>query len=109
MNPLLQSALGAILRWGLTFVAGFFVQKGIWSSEEAVQYVAALSVALLALGWSLWQKYHAQLKLLVAMGTPGRITEKAVEEQVSSKIGVPPISTPKSEIPERRSETREEE
>ena len=53
MNPLLQAALGAILRWGLAFLAGYLVKIGIWTGTEADTYVTAGALAVLALAWSL--------------------------------------------------------
>lgn len=58
MNPLIQAALGSVLRWGLTIAAGWLVNAGVWSSGEATTYVAGAVLGLLALGWSLWEKYR---------------------------------------------------
>lgn len=83
MNPILQSALGSILRWGLAIFAGYLVKAGTWEATEAETYVGAAALALLALGWSLWQKYHARIKLLVALTLPHGSTEKDVNAKVA--------------------------
>lgn len=75
MNPLLQAALGAILRWGLAFLAGYLVKIGIWTGTEADTYVTAGALAVLALAWSLWQKYRARLKFLAALDAPAGTDE----------------------------------
>ena len=70
MNPLLQAALGSILRWGLAFLAGFLVNAGIWKADEAESYIGAAAVGLLAIVWSLWQKYKARIRFLAALDSP---------------------------------------
>lgn len=99
MNPLLVDALGSILRWLLALVAGHLVQRGIWTQADAATYVAAASVALLSLGWSLWSKYRSRLKLLTALASPVRTCEHALEQHIKSGACLPSTSTPKSSIP----------
>jgi hypothetical protein len=99
MNPLLFSALGAILRWVLAFGAGFFVERGIWSSEDAATYVAASAVALLALGWSLWSKYRGRVKLLTALAMPMGTTEATVKEHIAAGLPTPSVATPATVVP----------
>lgn len=70
MNPVLQAALGAILRHFLTMGATFLVTRGIWTQEEAMTYVAAAALALLGLGWSVWQKSKAHAKIEKALEMP---------------------------------------
>lgn len=83
MNPLLAQALGAIIRHFLTILAGYLVGKGIWSPDQAGQYVeaaaAALVAALVALAWSLWSKYKGRQKLLTALDLPAGSSEAQVK------------------------------
>lgn len=67
MNPVFAAALGSILRWWLAILAGYLVKAGVWTSSESDTYVAAAVLGLLALGWSLWQKYRARIKFLAAL------------------------------------------
>src|SRR6185436_8832386 len=71
MNPLLFSILQSFARWGLAFLAGYLVRKGVWNADEAASYVASLSsaVALTAIGvgWSLWSNYKDRVKFLTAL------------------------------------------
>ncbi len=57
MPPMLQAALGSILRWGLALLAGHLVKAGVWTSADAQVYVAAGALALISLGWSLFEKW----------------------------------------------------
>lgn len=59
MNPLITAALGSIIRWGLALGAGYLVRAGVWAEADAKTYVFAASMAVLSLGWSLWQKWKA--------------------------------------------------
>jgi hypothetical protein len=85
MNPLLAQALGAIVRWLLAFVSGWLVQRGIWTEADATQYVAAAAIAIVALGWSLWQKYKSRIHFRAALEMPAGTTEAKVAERV--KLG----------------------
>lgn len=100
MNPMFQAALGAILRWGLTFLAGWFVQHGIWTGNEAEAYVAGAAVAVLTLLWSLWNKYRSRVKFLTALTMAPGSTEVNVEARIAdpSKVN-PSVTTPKTEVP----------
>ncbi len=98
MNPMLQEALMSILRWGLTLLAGWFVSHGVWTLSQSASYVAAASVAILTLGWSLWQKYGARVKLLVAL-SGGPTTERAVEAHIESGAVTPTVKTDPATIP----------
>ena len=98
MNPMAQVALGSILRWLLSFGAGYLVEANIWTGGEASEYVAAGALALLSLIWSLWEKWWARRKLLVALGLPAT-TESHVEAHIATAADLPPVTTPKTTIP----------
>jgi hypothetical protein len=100
MNPILQSAIASILRWLLALGAGFLVKHGIWSSPDADSYIASGSLAIIALGWSLYEKYKSRSKLLVALTMPVGATEGDVIARVKSGHPTPPISTPANTVPE---------
>lgn len=99
MNPLFKEALGSILRWLFSGIAGFFVQRGIWTDNDAKTYVAAGALALLALGWSLWQKYGARLKLVTALISPVGTTENQVTQKIASGEPVPPVTSSAAVLP----------
>ena len=86
MNPVAAAALGAILRWGLAFLAGYLVKAGDLASTEAEAYVAAAVLGLLGLGWSLWQKYHDRIKFLAALDAPAGTTEKALKTDMAAQV-----------------------
>jgi uncharacterized membrane protein YhiD involved in acid resistance len=98
MNPLLSAALGAILRWGLTGAAGYFVAKGIWTQEEASTYVVALIGAVLTLAWSLYQKYTAQQKIVTAAAAPAGTSQEKVKQMVTNGQA-PPATLSLTESP----------
>jgi hypothetical protein len=99
MNPLLQQAIGSVLRCLLAIGAGWLVKHGVWESTDAKHYVGAASMALLAIGWSLWQKYHSRVKVLTALAMPQGSTENELNTQIITKE-TPPISTPVNTPPE---------
>ncbi len=91
MNPLLQAALGSILRWMLSIGAGYLVEHGIWSQSEASTYVAGAALAALSLGWSLWAKYHSRIKFLTALEAPAGSTESDVTATIAAGLGAAPL------------------
>ena len=70
MSPILQAALGSILRHFLTIAAGYLVAKGIWTQEEAMTYAAAAALGLLGVGWSVWQKSKTHALIEKALDMP---------------------------------------
>lgn len=97
INPVLEKALGSIARWALGLGVPFLVESGIWTPAEATEYVTWGSLSLVALGWSLWEKYKTRLNLVTALGT-GPTTEAAVKQMVSAGESAP-VTTPKHDIP----------
>lgn len=85
MNPLLSAAVGAFLRHGLTWAAGYIVAWGIWTAEEATGYVAGAVIFLLAYGWSYFQKMMAEKKVEVALEMPPGTSMKALDVAVANK------------------------
>jgi hypothetical protein len=99
MNPLLQAALGSIIRYGLALGAGYLVKAGIWTGSDAETYIAVGTMGMLSLGWSLWAQYKDRIVLLTALTMPRGMTENDVKQHISSGGLTPPISTPKDEVP----------
>jgi hypothetical protein len=100
MNPLLVEALGSIVRAGLNVCAGWLVAHGIWSSSNAEKYVGAAALALISLGWSLWQHYGMRSKLITALATPATMSEHQIEGIVNDPtVLTPSVMTPNNEAP----------
>lgn len=99
-NPLIDKAVGSIIRAGLAVLAGYVVQHGLWTSSDAETYVAAATLAIISLGWSLWEKYGSQLKLVTALSMPPGSSEKQLEAVIKNPgIEKPPAALPKNEAP----------
>jgi hypothetical protein len=99
MSPLAVNALQAIFRWALTLAAGYFIKAGIWDATEAESYVAAGAVALVTLGWSLWQKYHAALYQAIAQMLPHKSTLAEVKAVAASGVSLPSAFTAATVVP----------
>jgi hypothetical protein len=104
LNPMLQQFLGSFARWLLAGAAVWAVQHGIFTENEAAKYVEAGSLALVGIGWSLYQKYGSRLKLVTAMSSDQSMTEKELEIHIAraQAIGasLPSVTTPKTEAPQ---------
>lgn len=101
MNPLMQDALGSILRKLLMAACAVLITNGYWTEERATTYVAAAASGLLSIGWGLWKAYGSRLKIVTALATPGLQTEDHLEKQISIGLSAP-ASSPKSEIPTKK-------
>ena len=99
MNPIVQEALGSVIRFALAIVAGYMVKAGIWSASDATTYVTAATLGLLSLGWSLWQKYRGRLVLLTALAMPAGKTENEAIDRVVSGAPVPIVTTLPDVVP----------
>ena len=84
MNPLAAQALGSIVRAILLLGAGYLVKAGIWTATDTESYVTAASVALIALGWSVWQKHKATLYYEAAKFLGPHSTDADVKELVNA-------------------------
>lgn len=99
MNPLLVEALGSVLRAALNIGAGWLVAHGIWASSDAEKYVGAAAIALITLGWSIWQKYGMRTKLVTAMAMPSGVSENQVKAVVDDpNIATPPVTIQKHDV-----------
>lgn len=87
MNPIAAAALGSVFRAGLMFLAGWLVQRGVWTGAEAETYVTAAAIALVTLAWSIWNKYKGRIRLLTALDAPPGTSEKHVDALIESGRG----------------------
>lgn len=84
---MLQAAIGSILRALLASIGGFFVQRGWWTQGELTDYIAGFSLFLIALLWSLWEKYGSRIKFLTALQAPKGSTEVDVLSKIADGRG----------------------
>lgn len=100
MNPLLVEAIGSILRAALNIGAGWLVAHNIWQSSDAEKYVGAAALALISLGWSIWQKYGMRSKLVTALAMPAGASENQAKAAINDpSIRTPPVTLQKHEVP----------
>jgi len=94
MNPMLQEAIGSILRWLLAIAAGYLVERGVWSDAVADKYVDAATLGILSLLWSLWQKYKSRLTM-----PAGRTEDQAKAIVDNPRSPMASVTTPSSQVP----------
>ena len=70
MNPVLQAAIGSILRHFLTMGASYLVARGIWTDADALTYASAASLAIVGMAWAIWQKSQAHALIEKALDMP---------------------------------------
>lgn len=100
MNPMINDALLTLFRWAFTLLAGWFINHGILTGNQAETYVAGAAVGAVTLTWALWAKYRGRLKFLTALQMPADSTEHEVEQRIADKwVPNPSITTPKNTVP----------
>jgi hypothetical protein len=99
MNPLMQEALASIARSVLKVGAGYLVARGVWSPDEATNYVGALALGLVGLGWSYWTVYSQRLKIVTALSAETKMSEDQLETKIHSGTTLPSTTTPKAHVP----------
>lgn len=89
-SELIKNMVASGVRWVLVLAGGILVKKGIISTDQSAIYVAQAApvviggaMTLVALGWSLWQKKHANTKVDVALALPITATRKTLEAKIS--------------------------
>ncbi len=98
MNPMFQEAVASVVRWVLAIGAGYLVKVGIWTDNDAANYVAAGALALTALAWSLVQKYRSRQKLQMALASGSKQSEAQVEKKLAAGVPVS-VTTSKDVTP----------
>lgn len=82
--PLLLEFLGAIIRFALTGVGVWLVNKGVITSEQSGRFIDAATVGMalmvVSLAWSVLAKYRSRLKLLGALYGPFGGSEEEAKE-----------------------------
>lgn len=88
MNPMILEIIGSFVRWVLTIVGGWLVTKGVWTQEQADQYItfltAGIALSLCTLAWSLWKQYKSRRLQVTAQAMPAHQTERDVKAVVAS-------------------------
>lgn len=102
-NPFVMQIVGTLVRFLLAGAAAWVVQHGIFTEAEVGRLMEGLTVASVAIGWSLYQKYRGRQKLMTALAAPAGITEIDLERHIerAKAIGtpLPSVTTPKDEPP----------
>lgn len=85
MPALFAAILGSFIRFGLTALATWLVTKGVWSTNDSSEFVTGLTIALVTLIWSLWQKYRGHIKFLTALDLPAGSSPEQVKEKMQTR------------------------
>jgi hypothetical protein len=99
MKAWLTLISGTFVRAGLIWIASRLVEHGIWAQGDVAGYVAGGTTAIVALGWSLAEKYGARVSKLVALWLPKGSTENDVKAYIADGKPTPAITTPPDTAP----------
>lgn len=93
MNPMYVKFATSLVRQ-LLKASGIF---GLTSDDELTQVVSALATVI-GFGWGFWKDYKEQQKLVTAMASGSRVTERQVERMIATGEAAS-VTTPKNEVP----------
>lgn len=97
MNPMTQAVIGSVVRWGLALLAGHYATEGM--SDGDMSDVTAAVTGGIALGWSLYQKYHAR-QVTVTLGNAANMSEQTAKALVANaNVPTPSVTTSARDIP----------
>ena len=91
--------VGTLLRSAVMAGAGWLVAHGMLPSGSVEEWVGAVVLTLLALFFSLYQKYVERTKLMVALTLPSGSTENDVKSHIATGAVTPSILTPPDTVP----------
>lgn len=98
MGVIFESILGGLLRYLLAGVISWLITNGIANEEQVTQLLAGITGALILLGWMVWNKVRAHVKVLTALAVPKGTTVEDLHILMSKGVKVP-ASTPNDAIP----------
>ena len=78
---------GSIVRSLIMLLAGWLAQRGLLAGD-ATEWVGAVTLALLGLAWSIYQKYVERSKFLTALSVPQGSTEAHVAAKLDVGAGI---------------------
>jgi hypothetical protein len=98
-NPLVTEMIGSLVRAALVYLGGFVVSHGIWTASDLERYASGLTLILIAVGWSWWQKRNMRTKLVTAMAMPAGVSENDVKALVNDpNVATPSVTLPKDQV-----------
>jgi hypothetical protein len=87
MPPLFAAIVGAFVRAGLIWLATRLVDWGVFQQGDVEGYVVGLTVAIVALAWSVWAKYKDRIKFKTALEAPAGASEAKVLAKIADGLG----------------------
>lgn len=80
-SPLVKAAIGSFIRTLLAGLGGYLVSTGVWEAGASDQYIEGITLALVGLLWSFWQKYRTHQTVLQALDAPSGTTLEELKGQ----------------------------
>jgi hypothetical protein len=90
MTTLLRLLLYTLVRYALATIAGIFIARGVWTHEEAAQFVTPevvswIAAALGVAAMGLYATYRSRLKFLAALRSPLGTTEQDIKDDLKHR------------------------
>lgn len=87
MDPkdIIKSYIAGIVRLALAGVAGYSVKKGLVDQDTATAAIGAVTTGVIAVAWSLYNKYGVQQKVSAALGLPAGSTPEQLKASIANE------------------------
>lgn len=98
--PFVQSIIGVVIRAAVVALATWVAAHGgpSFTDDQVTKIVSEVVPVAAVIAWSIYQKFRARQKLMVAQAAPHPLSENHVEMLIASGQA-PSVMTPKHESP----------
>jgi hypothetical protein len=83
---ILKSIIGGVVRTALAGVSGYLIRKGFLTSDQWEWLLSGITLGLITLVWSAWQKIVAWVSVRIAITLPPQSTEQDVKDNLKSVL-----------------------
>ena len=84
VTPLIQKAIGTLVRHGLTILGAWLVENGLTTGDDWMTLSMKASPILVSLVWSLWQKYGSTLLQSVLHDLPAGASANSIRNELAA-------------------------
>jgi hypothetical protein len=94
MDPFYRALIGSVVRWLMTSIGSYLVAQHVLAADQTdrlttdvVNHAMMAAPIVVAIAWSVWQKYRSRIKFLTALEVPAGTSERKVDALVKNGAG----------------------
>lgn len=98
MSPFISQIIGVLVRTTLAGAGGYLIAHGWATQDQFNEFIAGLIPVIVAIAWSVWQKYRHLIRVNTALAMPSGTSNADLDKQIASGDAAPAV-VPKTEAP----------